>query len=223
MKKVDKKDFLCRSVNSLDDLYEGINSLETLQFANLDSNRSMLIMVDMINGFIKEGALSSPLIEDIIEPIKQLISSCNEVDIPVIAFVDSHTENSAEFSSYPIHCIEDTSESEIVEDLINDSNYIIIKKNSTNGFIEKVFQEKLITNPQINTFVVVGCCTDICVMQFCLTLKTYFNSIDKNVDIIVPVNCVETFDLGNHESTLMNIMSLQLMQNAGIKLVKAII
>ena len=52
----------------------------------------------------------------------------------------------------------------------------IIEKNSTNGF----FAMDIADYAYLDNFIVVGCCTDICVYQFVLALKTYFNQ--NNLD-----------------------------------------
>lgn len=143
-------------------------------------------------------------------------------NIKVIAFADCHAENCSEFDSFPPHCIENTSESEIVEELKSVGEYTLIKKNSTNGFHAPDFKKFLEENPQIDTFIVCGDCTDICVMNFCLTLQTRFDQDNKSCRIVIPIDCVETYDAPKHYSGLMNIMSLKLMENAGVNIVLSI-
>lgn len=74
----------------------------------------------------------------------------------------------------------------------------------------------------MNTFIITGVCTDICVHQFSLTLKTYFNKQNKESRVIVPVNTVETYDLGMHNGDLMNIMALYSMTVNGIEVVAGV-
>ena len=71
--------------------------------------------------------------------------------------------------------------------------------------------------------VVCGVCTDICVMQFCLTLKTLCNQADRPMEVMVPVNAVETYDAPGHNAELCGSVALQLMAQAGITLVKEIV
>ncbi|MDU7905038.1 MAG: cysteine hydrolase, partial [Peptostreptococcaceae bacterium] len=70
---------------------------------------------------------------------------------------------------------------------------------------------------------VVGDCTDICIYQFVVTLKSYFNqnNIDKN--IIVPMNLVDTYHIDNiHNAEIMNIVFLNSMIQNGVEVIKEI-
>ena len=60
-------------------------------------------------------------------------------------------------------------------------------------------------------------------MQLALTLKAYSNENKVDTRIIVPINLVDTFELGEHNGYLMNLMSLYMMKNSGIEVVKEII
>ena len=222
METYNKQEFIDKSVEALSRIFDDITQLESISLSIFDKAQTALIIVDMVNGFVKEGPLSSPRIPGILPAIKELLFHFNQYEMPVIAFADTHPKDSPEFATYLPHCLENTSESEIVDELKGKDKYLLIRKNSTNGFHEKEFQEVLVTNPQLNTFVVTGCCTDICVLQFCLTLKTFFNMNNRVCRIIVPLDSVETFEFGSHDGGLMNILPLKLMQNAGIEIVKGI-
>lgn len=55
----------------------------------------------------------------------------------------------------------------------------------------------------------------ICVLNFPLSLKYYFDENNKKTDIITLINLVETFDLDvtNHYGKLMNLFALYNMEN----------
>jgi len=208
--------------NAVIALIDEINGLPAMSLSDFAPDKTAMIVVDVVNGFIREGAMASPLVEDIIPETAKLMEKCNKAEIPVVAFADCHKEDCAEFASFPPHCVENTSESELVDELKKVGGYFLMKKNSTNGFHEKIFKQCLIQNPTTNTFIVVGDCTDICVMQFCLTLKTWYTQQDRKVDIIIPVNAVETYDAPGHDADFMNIAAYKLMKDSGIKFVKEI-
>lgn len=208
--------------NAVIELINEINGLSSMSLSDFAPEKTALIVVDVVNGFIREGAMASPLVEGIIPEVAKLMTVCNKAEIPVVAFADCHKEDCSEFSSFPPHCIENTSESELVDELKKVGGYFLMKKNSTNGFHEKIFKQCLIQNPTTNTFIVVGDCTDICVMQFCLTLKTWYTQQNRNIDIYIPVNAVETYDAPNHDADFMNIAAYKLMKDSGIKFVKEI-
>lgn len=203
-------------------IIDEIKSLPSMSVSDFAPEKTALIVVDVINGFIREGAMASSAIESIVPEVAKLMDICNKKEIPVVAFADCHKEDCSEFASFPPHCIENTTESELVDELKKVGGYFLMKKNSTNGFHEKIFKQCLIQNPTTNTFIVVGDCTDICVLQFCLTLKTWYTQQNRNVDIIIPVNAIETYDAPGHDADFMNIAAYKLMRDSGIKFVKEI-
>lgn len=218
----DKKDFINRSADTLEQIIDMLEKLHSARLNDLQPEETAFVIVDMINGFVREGALKSPRAEKLIPEITRLSKACDTMQIPKIAFADCHSAESPEFGSYPVHCLAGTSESEVVDEIKEAGGYMLIPKNSTNGFLEDGFQKWLKENQQINTFIVTGVCTDICVQHFSITLKTWFNTKNKKSRIIVPVNMVDTYDLGVHNGDLTNIMALYNMSINGIELVSDI-
>lgn len=199
-----------------------IRSLPQTDISELVPEKTALIIVDVVNGFIREGAMASPLVEDIVKPTARLAEECLKRGIRTAALADCHAPDCAEFASFPPHCVEGTAESELVDELKALDGYFLIKKNSTNGFHEKEFAHALISSPAVDTFIVAGDCTDICVLQLCLTLKTWFTRQNRQSEIIVPINCVETYDSPDHNADFMNIAAYKLMKDSGIKFVSEI-
>lgn len=217
---MNRKDFLETSANSLGKIYDMIDNLNSINLSELDTNKTILVILDVINGFVKSGSLYSPRNENLIVPISSLSQKCDEFGIKKLAFADTHAEGCQEFNFYPPHCIKGSYECKVVDEI---EQYTLIPKNSTNGFLEKEFQDWLNLNKQINTFIIVGDCSDICVYQFATTLKAYFNTNDIASRIIVPEKLVNTFDMDLHNGDLMHIISLFSMHTNGIEIVKDII
>lgn len=222
MGNTNKEEFLKGSTETLGEIWEMLNGLPQLRLKDLQGQQTVLVIVDMINGFAREGALQSPRIEAVIPELAALSKACEALGIVKLAFADCHTEKSPEFDSYPMHCMDGTAEGEIVEELKAVGGYQLIPKNSTNGFLEEPFQHWLKANPQVNTFIVTGDCTDICVQQFAITLKTWFNKLNQKARIIVPKNLVETYDFGIHHGDLMHAMALYNMMINGVEVVDRI-
>lgn len=204
-------------------LSEEINSLGSLKLSDFDSEKTVFVIVDIINGFIREGAMHAERIASIIEPSSRLLAACKRAGIDSIAFADCHAKGCAEFLSFPEHCIEGTSESEIVDELKKIGGYTLIEKNSTNGCHEYGFASFLASHGSADTFIVCGDCTDICVLQFCLSLKTLFNKENKPLRIVVPINAVETYDAPYHNAAFANLAAYKLMKDCGIEFVSAIL
>jgi nicotinamidase-related amidase len=223
MKIPEKDEFLTKSADALGEMLENIKKAKPLDSKRLENDMTALVIIDMINGFVKEGMLSSPRINEIISNVVKTAEICRERGFKIIAFADCHSEASVEFKSYPVHCVRNTYESELIDELKNIGGIELIKKNSTNGFMEETFLAWFDNNRNISNFIITGDCTDICIMQFSLSLKTYFNKNDKDVNIIIPVDSVETFDLGIHNGDLMNVFSLYILESNGSEIVSEII
>ena len=189
----------------------------------LCDDKTALVIVDMVNGFLTEGVLSSPRAASVLPAVEQLLRFAKaHFRFPSVAFADCHEPDCIEFQSFPPHCIRGTSESELAPSLQTIGGYQRIQKNSTNGFLAPAFQDYLNRQPEIERIVVCGVCTDICVLQFALTLKTYCNQNDRKLEVLLPVNAVETYDAPGHNADLLQAAALQIMQQAGITLVKEV-
>ncbi len=197
-----------------------LTSAQALALTELDPKTSALVIVDMINGFVKEGPLAAPLAQQIIAPIASLLTQSIQCGRDVVAFADEHDEQHPEFSTYPIHCLRGTNESALVEELALIGGYTRIPKNSTNGFLAPQFQTWLQNHKHITTYIIVGTCTDICVEQFALTLKAYFNEANQISRLIVPMNAVATYDAPHHPSDLMNALALSRLQAGGVEIIQ---
>ena len=66
-----------------------------------DSHCTALIVIDMVNGFVKEGPLSSDNAMAINKPIARLMQICVTNGMHCVVFADSHTMESPEFEIYP--------------------------------------------------------------------------------------------------------------------------
>lgn len=196
-----------------------LEKLKSKKINELDLSKTMLFIIDMNNGFAKKGALYSDRVEALINPITKLAKTLEAKNCEIIAFTDSHNNDSIELRSYPTHCLENDYESKIVDEISSIKNLKVIPKNSTNGFF--CLEDKNFKN--IDNIIVVGDCTDICIYQFVVTLKSYFNqnNIDKN--IIVPMNLVDTYHIDNiHNAEVMNIVFFNSMIQNGVEVIKEI-
>lgn len=222
MRMLNKDDFLKNSVVTLDGIFDLLAKLPELSLEELPDEQTALVIIDMVNGFTREGALKSSRVEEVIPAITELSKKCDNKGISKLAFADCHSDESPEFAAYPAHCLAGTFEGEIVDEIKEVGGYTLITKNSTNGFLEEEFQKWFQENRQINNFIITGDCTDICIQQFAITLKTWFDMHNRKVRVIVPINTVETYDLGLHNGDLLNVMALYNMITNGIEIVQSV-
>lgn len=206
-------------LNDLKILKDNLENLPVENLDDIDLSKTELFIVDINNGFAKSGALYSPRVEALIKPITNFTKSISGKVKNIIAFTDCHDENSLELSNYPSHCLISDFESEIVDELKEIGNIKILPKNSTNGF----FVLDDIKFESTENIIIVGDCTDICIYQLAITLKSYFNQHNMNKNIIIPVNLVDTYDIPNiHSAELLNIVFFNSLMQNGIKVVKNI-
>ena len=64
--------FLKSSETSLIQIFETLQKAPSLSLQSLEADQTALIIVDMVNGFVKEGPMSSSRIQTIIPTISEL-------------------------------------------------------------------------------------------------------------------------------------------------------
>jgi len=194
-----------------------LNAKPDLLATSLNDKSTLVLIVDMINGFCKTGALASPRCDAVTPKVKALLEKLPNATLAFIR--DEHKLDAIEFKSFPPHC-HNKEESSLVKEL-KGFNGIDIPKNSTNAFFK--LKEKIANLSAFKNVVVIGVCTDICVMQLALTLRTYFNEVDATSNVLVITDCVETYDAPWHNANLSNLFSLKFLEQAGVQLFKSLI
>ncbi len=182
--------------------------------------KNLLIVVDMINGFINEGNLHDKEIANIIPACANHIAEFLANKDDVIAFCDNHQPDSKEFTVFPVHCLTTSSESELVAELQDfQDEMVVIAKNSTNGFFAPGFAPYKERLNEYEKILIVGCCSDICVLQLALSLRAYCNEFNYDCVIIVDTAACETFEIPGHLRQDYNEFAYNLMAASGITLV----
>ena len=181
--------------------------------------QELLIVVDMINGFVKEGNMKDEEINHIIPKIIQLIKLVLKKNEGLAFIKDTHNENSIEFKKFPIHCLKGTNESELIDELkLYEKDSLVYEKNSTSTIFAKNFMSDIEKMKKLRKVIITGCCTDICVLNLALPLINYFDEIDREVEVVVMKEAVETYNAPYHNRDEYNEMAFKLMLQAGVKL-----
>lgn len=194
-----------------------------MKIKNLKMYKGMLIIVDMVNGFVKEGALADPNIGKIVSCQIELIKEAKAKGDLIVFIKDTHEEDSVEHKRFggAKHCVRETGE-ELVIDELKEYEYnkdtISIEKNSTSYMESPEFRELIKEATNIEKVDVVGCCTDICVVNGTLGLANYFDQWNRDVEIRVHEDAIATFA----EDARQNYVDAAklLMSQQGIRLVK---
>ena len=181
--------------------------------------KNLLVVVDMVNGFINEGNLADKSINRITGNVVNLVQDALYNDVIITAFKDTHTEDDVEFKSFPPHCIKGSSECDLIPELSRYENFMyIIEKPTTNGFDTDKFKN-IVNHVQFENIYVCGCCTDICVYNFVNSLNNFLSDRHIKSNIIVVKDAVDTFNGVNHNADEVNAEYLKKMEHLGITVV----
>lgn len=185
----------------------------------LERMKSTLIIIDMVKGFREEGNMAIKDIPYIDEEIKKLVDLFLSQGEDVISIMEGHTKDSAEFISFPEHCILGTNEADLIEPLKQyEKDMLCIRKNSTSGFDTEELQRYLKDNMKIlKEIVFAGVCSDICVLNTVVPTKMYLNQNNISCDVIVPENAIETFDAPGHSRDEYNSIAKKILRLNGVK------
>ncbi len=219
----------------LADWLGGLRAL-TLSQAIPDPARTAILSVDLINGFCYEGPLSSPRVAALVSPAADLFQRAWERGVRhILLSQDTHDPAAIEFGAYPPHAVAGSHESDTVEALKELPFYkemLVLPKNSISIGLNTGLPDWLASFPQVDNFIVVGDCTDLCIYQGAMHLLLDANSRQIQRRVIVPANCVETYDLPvaaagqsgafPHPGDLMHAVFLYHMALNGVEVVKEI-
>ena len=145
--------------------------------------RTGLVVVDEVNGFATTGAgnLAPPApnaqVDRMVAETDRLARRFDRSGWPVLAFLDTHEPGVPE-PPYPPHCERGTGEEDLVPALSwleHCPNATLMRKDCINGFIGAIRSDgsniviDWVRDQALESILVVGICTDICVMDFVLT------------------------------------------------------
>ena len=205
------------AADSHDPLMAALSTAMPLAFEQLDmasaplnAGRTGLVIVDEVVGFAAPGGgnLAPPAadadVSRMISETDRLARHFSAAGWPILAFLDTHEPGKAE-PPYPPHCERGSGEEEFVPELgwlETDSSATLIRKDCINGFIGAISGERnllveWVADNALEALLVVGICTDICVMDLVLTLLSArnHNMMPSLVDIFVYESACATYDL----------------------------
>ena len=184
-------------LNYLEDWLKNLAPM-AMDDAVMDAERTAIISVDVIQGFCYEGSLSSPRVASIVQPIARLFENAWEHGVRSIVLAqDTHEPEAVEFGQWPVHCVRGTSESETVGEFKTLPFYdrmVTIEKNSIAAGLNTGLVDWLEDHPEVDNFIVVGDCTDLCTYQLAMHLRLDANARQLQRRVIVPADCVQTYD-----------------------------
>jgi len=216
--------------------YAGLPDLP-LEEALPSPKKAAIVSIDVINGFCKHGALASPRIFPIVGPIASLFERAWERGLRHILLIqEAHEPQAVEFGAYPPHGVRGTAEAEAVDEfkaLPFYSQMTILPKNSISPAAGTGFDAWIAAHPEVDTYIAVGDCTDLCTYQLAMHLRTDANARQLQRRVIVPADGVETYDLPvatartlravPHDGDLHHLLFLHHMAQNGVEVVRSIV
>ena len=179
----------------------------------------LAINIDMVNGFVKEGALAAPSIMRVVPRQQEILKEYLEGENKAIMFIrDEHSNDSVEFKTFGSHCIKGSGEEKVIDELLEYYlNAYDVNKNSTNFVFGNGFQEKIERLRNLKKVLLMGCLSEVCVKNGGITLRNYFDQLNRDVDIYVAPDAIDTFDAPGHERDEVTKKAIQDMEANGIK------
>jgi len=189
-----------KSAPFLNYLEEWISQLRPISWSEAipDPRQAAIVSVDVTNGFCHEGPLSSPRVARIVEPITRLFEGAWTHGVRHILLPqDTHDPQAVEFAQFPPHCVRGTAEAETVGEikaLPFFDQMIVMEKNSIASGLNTGLETWIKTHLEVDTFVVVGDCTDLCTYQLAMFLRLDANARQIQRRVIVAADGVDTYD-----------------------------
>ncbi len=245
------------AADSHDPLLAALGDAMPLAFEQLDRaqaplvhGKTGLVIVDEVVGFAAPGGgnlappAPDPDVSRMVSETDRLARQFSAAGWPILAFLDTHEPGKAE-PPYPPHCERGSGEEEFVPELgwlETESDATLIRKDCINGFIGAISGERnslvdWVAENKIEALLVVGICTDICVMDLVLTLLSArnHNMMPSLVDIFVYESACATYDLPRakaealelpeymaHPKAATQYMGLYFMASRGARLVNSV-
>ncbi len=226
-----------RSAPFLAWLEQWLTHLPRRPLAELAPQRTAALAVDLVRGFCTVGPLASPRVQAIVPRVVALFDALYDHGVRhFLLSQDAHTAESPEFDAFAPHCLKGSEESETVPELLARpfaKHFTLFEKNSLSSTLGTGLIPWLEAHPQVDTFIIVGDCTDLCIYEAAMALRLRANAFNRpRVRVIVPADGVQTYDLPvetaqtlgilPHDGDLLHGIALYLMSLNGIEVVSSL-
>ena len=176
--------------------------------------KNVKLLINTIKGFHNIGNLANPRMANIIPNIVKLLEEDGPSDRTILVG-DCHDPDDKEFKMFSRHCVEGTEETKIIDELRIPFFRAIgqyIQKTRFSGFWYTELGP-ILEHLKPEQIIFAGGYTDICVMF------TAVDALMRNYKVIVPMDCVETFDAPNHPADQYNQWALNHMHMLGATII----
>lgn len=224
-----------RFLSWLDEWFGKLQPLAINQ-AGINPENTALFSVDMVNGFCHQGPLASINVVSIIPYVIETFNKCQKFGIKhYLLLQDTHSEKAVEFVAYPPHCQRGSDESRTIPEIAKlpfANEFTVIEKNCLSPAFSPSYQMWMKVHPRIDTFIIIGNCTDLCVYTIAMQLRLQANTGDLKRRVIVVADAVATYDIPvesaqklkalPHDAKLLHKLFLYHMKLNGVEVVSSL-
>lgn len=164
--------------------------------------KTALVIVDMLNDFVKEGgSLIVPEAVNLIPIIKRRQDDARSQGIPIIYLTDAHRPDDPEFEMWPPHAVPGTWGQQVIDELKPQSEDYVLPKRRYSGFFGTQL-ELVLRELGVDTLIITGVLTNICVFFTAIHAKALAYRV------IVPKDSVASTSKEDHEWALRQMKDL---------------
>jgi len=171
---------------------------------NIEAEDCAVVVVDMLNDFILEGApIECPGAKNMVPRLVRFLDFARDKKIPVILVQEIHRKEKVDFGreldrEEPEHCLEGTNGVEIYADLTPKPEDFVVQKRRYSSF-HGTDLEVLLKGLDVNTVIIAGVATNVCVHA------TAIDAQQRDYNVVVLSDCTAATEEGLHEPFLRNI------------------
>lgn len=157
-------------------------------------NRNALLVIDMLEDFVREGApLEVPQTPTILPALRRRLGRARKAGELVVYLCASHRKNDPEFSrmGWPPHAIAGTPGAAVVREVAPGPGDVVVEKRTYSGFFRSGLDAAL-RRHGVRALSLSGCVTNICV------LYTAADAATRGYDVSVDEALVAGLDADSH-------------------------
>jgi len=147
------------------------------------SGKKALVVVDMLNDFVRPGApLEVPETRAILPALRRRIASARREGELVVYVCDSHRKEDPEFTrmGWPAHAVEGTPGAGVVASIAPEPGDVVVEKRTYSGFYGTTLHF-ILRRHGIRSLTLAGCVTNICILFISAeaTIRGYDVTVDE--------------------------------------------
>lgn len=162
-----------------------------------------LLVIDMLNDFVREGAtLEVPRTREIIPSLQKRLAAARQEEWEIVYVCDAHAPDDPEFRNWPPHAVRGTEGAQVVAELAPLEGERVVPKTTLLAFYGTDLEDHL-KSRGIEEVILTGCVTNICIYFTAIEAAVRGYRVRVPADSVAPLEEREgAFALGQMEKIL---------------------